>query len=85
MKILGHVVIETGIFPDNDKLEAIRRFVTPNKVKDVQSLFALANFYRKFIKDFSKIARPLHDLTKKDRKFEWKKEQENAFQELKNS
>ena len=83
VQILGHVVNETGILPDGDKLESIKSFSTPRKVKDVQSFLGLANFYRKFIKDFSTIARPLHDLTKKDQKFSWNKEQEKAFQVLK--
>jgi len=83
VKILGHIVNETGIMPDNDKIESVKKFPTPRKVKDIQSFLGLANFYRKFIKDFSKIARPLHDLTKKDQKFCWRKEQEKAFQELK--
>jgi hypothetical protein len=54
-------------------------------VKEVQSFLGFANFYRQFIKDYSKIAAPLTNLTKKDQAFEWNLEAEKAFQELKTS
>src|SRR5436190_16279062 len=62
---LGHIISENGIQPDPSKLKAIREFPTPTKVKDVQSFIGLAGYYRKFIEDFSKIAKPLTKLTKK--------------------
>jgi len=52
-------------------------------VKDVQSFLGLAGYYRKFIEDFSKIAKPLTKLTKKGEKFNWTTEQQNSFQSLK--
>jgi hypothetical protein len=55
----------------------------PGTVKEVQSFLGFANFYRQFIKDYSKIAAPLTELTKKDKVFEWSAEAEEAFQELK--
>ena len=51
---------------DPTKLDGIRNWPTPTKVKDVRSFLGFANFYRKFIGDYSNIARPLLDLTKKD-------------------
>ncbi|XP_011639428.1 uncharacterized protein LOC105428693 [Pogonomyrmex barbatus] len=56
----------------------------PKKVKDVQSFIGLAGYYRKFIEDFSRIAKPLTKLTKKGEKFEWTETQQNAFDMLKN-
>ena len=56
---------------------------TPTKVKDVQSFLGLANFYCQFVKDFSKIAAPLHKLTRKDQKWEWDTVHQKAFDELK--
>jgi len=55
----------------------------PRKRKDVQSFLGLAEYYRKFIEDFSKIAKTLTKLTKKGEKFNWMAEQQNAFQSLK--
>ncbi|XP_029675231.1 uncharacterized protein LOC115242830 [Formica exsecta] len=80
---LGHIISENGISPDPSKLTAIKEFPTPKKVKDIQSFIGLAGYYRKFIEDFSKIAKPLTKLTKKTEKFEWTMEQQNAFEILK--
>lgn len=62
---------------------AITEWPTPRKVKEVQSFLGFGNFYRKFIKDFSAIARPLYDLTKKGNQWEWTTECEESFQTLK--
>ncbi|VDC05224.1 unnamed protein product, partial [Peniophora sp. CBMAI 1063] len=51
--------------------------------RDLQSFLGFCNFYRRFIKDFSKIARPLHNLTKKDVPWHWDTAQQTAFSELK--
>jgi len=80
---LGHIISENGISPDPSKLTAIKEFPMPRKVKDIQSFIGLAGYYRKFIADFSKIAKPLTKLTKKSEKFEWTAEQQNAFETLK--
>lgn len=62
---LGHIITENGISPDPSKLEAVKNFPTPKKVKDIQAFIGLAGYYRKFIENFSKIAKPLTKLTKK--------------------
>ena len=80
---LGHIISENGISPDPSKLTAIKDFPTPKKIKDIQSFIGLAGYYRKFIEDFSKIAKPLTKLTKKTEKFVWTTEQQNAFDTLK--
>jgi len=81
---LGHIISDNGISPDSSKLTAIKEFPTPRKVfKDIQSFIGLAGYYRKFIADFSKIAKPLTKLTKKSEKFGWTAEQQNAFEILK--
>jgi len=79
---LGHIITEDGIRPDPSKLHAVKNFPTPKKVKGVQSFLGLAGYYRKFIENFSKIAKPLR-LTKKGEKFNWTAEQQNSFQLLK--
>jgi len=52
-------------------------------VKDVQKFLGLANYYRWFVKDFAKIARPLHEMTRKENKWNWEERQQKAFEELK--
>lgn len=83
VKILGHVVNRTGIKPDNEKLKAIQAFPHPKNRHQLHSFLGLANYYRKFIRNFSIIAHPLHKLTKTISTFTWATEQENSFQELK--
>ena len=73
-----------GIAPDDKKIKAIRDFPLPRKVKDIQSFLGLCNYYRKFIQDFAKIAKPLYQLTKKDNKFRLTAKELNAIETLKN-
>jgi len=80
---LGHIISEKGISSDPSKLEAIQNFPVPKKIKDVQSFIGLAGYYRRFIDNFSKIAKPLTKLTRKNEKFFWTEEQQNAFDILK--
>lgn len=63
VKYLGHVVSEKGISTDPEKTEAIKSWPTPTTEKELRSFLGLAGYYRRFVKDFSKIARPLHSLT----------------------
>lgn len=81
MTYFGHIITEDGIRPDSAKISAVNNFPTPRKIKDIQSFLGLAGYYRFFL-NFSKIARPLTNLTKKGTKFEWTAEQQNAFQTL---
>jgi len=55
----------------------------PKNVREVRKFLELTNYYRRFIKDFARIVRPINLLTRKDIKWQWKKEQEQAFDELK--
>ena len=68
---------------DQEKLKAVAEWKTPACVKDVQAFLGFANFYRRFIRGFSQIAKPLTQLTKKDVKFAWNDKCEQAFQALK--
>jgi len=68
---------------DPSKVEEIMNWPSPTKVKEVQSFLGLANFYCQFIKDFFKVATPLHKLTRKDQKWEWDAVHQKAFDELK--
>ena len=82
---LGHVVSEGKVEMDQAKVEAILEWPTPKKVKEVQSFLGFANFYRRFIKDFSKMSKPLTMLVKKEQKWIWGDAQEEAFKQLKNA
>ncbi|RFN43552.1 pol polyprotein [Fusarium flagelliforme] len=66
-------------------LQDANLLVEPEKIKEVQSFLGFANYYRQFIRDFSKLANPLTELTKKDQKFEWNNKAQDAFDKLRNS
>ncbi|GKA02803.1 putative reverse transcriptase domain-containing protein [Tanacetum coccineum] len=80
---LGHVVNSEGIHVDPSKIEAVKNWKPPKSPTEIRSFLGLAGYYRRFIANFSKIAKPLTLLTQKNQKFEWGDEQENAFQTLK--
>ena len=73
----GHVAM------DPKKVSGVMDWPAPKKVKEVQAFLGLANFYRRFIKDFAKITKPLTSLTKKDIPWEWEADQQAAFDDLK--
>lgn len=80
---LGHRCSEKGVEPDEQLTEAVRTFPRPKNAKDIQSFHGLANYYRKFIKDFANIASPSYKLTKHDEPFVWSKKFKTAFTRLK--
>jgi hypothetical protein len=80
---LGFVVGVEGIKMNQKKIEEILAWKRPMSVKNVQSFLGFANFYRRFILNYSMICRPLTELTKKDVHFFWTPECEEAFEELK--
>ena len=69
--VLGHLVSERGIEVDKAKIDVIERLPPPVNVKGIRSFLGHAGFYRRFIKDFSQIARPLTNLLAKDAPFEF--------------
>ena len=80
---LGMIVGCDGIKMDQEKVKAILEWPESKTVKGVRSFLRLANFYRRFIKDYVKVARPLHDLTKKENPFHWEEPQQVVFDTLK--
>ena len=80
---LGVVIGLEGIKMEKKKVKGVLEWPTLKCVKDVQKFLGLANYYRRFIEGFTTVARPLHDLVKKDKKWEWTEKEEKAFKELK--
>ena len=80
---LGHVIDKGGIRPNPQKLDAVRNWERPKTVTQVRSFTAFCNYYRKFVKNFAEVAKPLYALTSKAVKFTWNEEHEEAFQLLK--
>lgn len=81
LQFLGHIIAKEGIQTDPAKISKIRDWPTPTTIKEAQSFLGLSGYYRRFIKDYSKIAAPIMDyITKKK---EWGSDQEQAFAQLK--
>ncbi|WMV14744.1 hypothetical protein MTR67_008129 [Solanum verrucosum] len=80
---LGHVVSKEGVIVDPQKIEAVKNWVRPSSVTEVRSFVGLANYYRRFVKNFVFIATHMTNLTKKEIPFEWTEKCEESFQKLK--
>ena len=85
VEYLGFDVSADGIQPSPEKVKAIVEWPQPQSVRDVRSFLGLASFYRRFIKQFSRKARPLTDLTRDNVMWQWNEREQNAFNELKRS
>ena len=83
VSFLGYVVTPQGIEVDESKIEAIKSWPVPQTTTQVRSFLGLAGFYRRFVQDFSTIATPLHELTKKGVVFHWGKAHDESFDTLK--
>ncbi|GJW98122.1 reverse transcriptase domain-containing protein [Tanacetum coccineum] len=83
VQFLGHVIDSQGIHVDPAKIEAVKNWASPTTPTEVRQFLGLAGYYRRFIKDFSKIAKSLTELTQKNKKYIWGENQESAFQLLK--
>ena len=71
VEFLGVVIGPERIKMEEEKIKGVLDWLTPKCVKDVQKFLGLANYYRRFIEEFATVARPLHDMVKKDKKCEW--------------
>ncbi|CAC5360975.1 unnamed protein product [Mytilus coruscus] len=79
---LVHVVSKDGISTDPSKIDAVKEWPVPRNVHDVRSFLGTCSYYRRFIRGFADIARPLHKLTEKQARFEWTQECQIAFKTL---
>lgn len=82
---LGHVVSEEGISTDENKIIAVKEWPVPVNAKQVRSFLGLTGYYRKFVRGYSEIAKPLHKLSEKKAKFVWTDDCQNAFERLKSA
>jgi len=80
--ILGVVVGKEQVKMEQEKIKAVNEWKTPTKVKDVESFLGFANFYQRFIHNFSHTARPLNELKGK-KEWKWEEEHQKVFEELK--
>ncbi|KAL9281090.1 putative nucleotidyltransferase, Ribonuclease H [Arabidopsis thaliana] len=83
--VLGHKISEKGIEVDKRKFEVMMQLQPPKTVKDIKSFLGHAGFYRRFIKDFSKIASPLTRLLCKETEFEFDEDCLKSFQTIKDA
>ncbi|WVZ50407.1 hypothetical protein U9M48_001660 [Paspalum notatum var. saurae] len=81
--LLGHVFTAGGVSVDPKKIEAVSNWKTPRNVTEIRSFLGLAKYYRRFIENFSKIAKPMTELLKDKVSFEWNDKREKSFQCLK--
>nr|GEW90135.1 hypothetical protein [Tanacetum cinerariifolium] len=82
MQFLGHLIDSQGLYVDPAKVEAVNNWASPTTPTKIRQFLGLARYYRRFIKDFFKIAKSLAILTQKDKKFVWGEDQEMDFQIL---
>ncbi|GJX33330.1 putative reverse transcriptase domain-containing protein [Tanacetum coccineum] len=83
VQFLGHVVNRDGIHVDPSKVESVKNWKTPESPTEIRSFLGLAGYYRRFIENFSKIAKPLTLLTQKNKAYVWGDKQDESFQILK--
>jgi len=80
---LGVIIGPEGFRMEKKKVEGVMNWPISQCIKDIQKFLGLVNYYRQFVKDFAKIAKPLYQLVRKDKKWKWKGKQEEAFIKLK--
>jgi len=83
VEFLGVVIGPKGVEMQKEMVERVLNWPAPRNVKEMQKFLGLANYYRRFIKNFARIAAPLHMLVRKEQKWKWEKKQEEVFEELK--
>ena len=77
------MVSASGVSVDPEKVEAVMSWERPNSIFEIHGFLGLTGYYRRFIKDFSRLAAPMTRLTRKEVKYEWNDQCEKAFHEFK--
>ena len=84
VEFLGYVISPAGVATDTRKIEAVEKWPVPQNVTEIKTFLGLCSYYRRFVKNFSKIAAPLYQLTQKDQIFNWTPNCQDAFNQMKN-
>lgn len=82
VQYLGHIISEEGVAPDPAKIQKVVSWPTPTSTREVQQFLGFASYYRRFIRDFARVAKPLHRLTERTKSFLWTADCQSAFEEL---
>jgi len=85
LEFMGHLISYRGVGPTKSRVEAIRQAREPQSAAEVRSFLGLVNFCSRFIQNMASVSEPLRRLTRQNVKYEWKDEQKEAFQKLKNA
>ena len=83
VKYLGHIFGQGTLKPNPDKVKIVADMKSPKNIKQLIQALGLMNYFKKFMKDYSKIAKPLYELLKKEAEYLWTEEHEKAFNKLK--
>jgi hypothetical protein len=83
VELLGVIVNSRGFEMEDKKVQTVQEWPIPKTLTELRGFIGFCNFYRRFIKNFALISRPLHDLSKKGVRFTWGPEQQRAFEQLK--
>jgi len=76
---LGHKLTASGLCPDSEKVAVMKKFPTPTNTREIKQYLGLCGYYRRFIPNFSKIAKPLTELMRRNAPFEWNKRQKKLL------
>lgn len=85
LEYLGHVISAEGVQPNPARIEKVKNYPVPRNSKEIKQFLGLCGYYRKFVKDFAKIAKPINQLLRKDKEFQWTSEQQTAFETLRDA
>ena len=83
MGFLEVIIGEDRVRMEKEKVQGVIEWLVPRNMKDIQKFLRLANYYKWFVKDFATIVKPLHEMTRKDKKWNWRERQQKVFEELK--
>jgi len=83
VEFLEVIIGEDRVRMEKEKVQGVIEWPVPRSIKDVQKFLGLANYYRWFVKDFAKIAKPLHEIMRKETKWGWEERQQKVFEKLK--
>jgi len=83
VRFLGVIIGEDKVRMEKEKVQGVIKWLVPRSTKDVQKFLELANYYRWFVKDFARIAKPLHEMMRKKMKWSWRERQQRVFEKLK--